>query len=80
MMINWNSSVPLYLLLFMLSICLSSIPVAAQEKKDTLRETRVVLGSQSKPSYPGSDQLAIIPLIEVTRVRDYEDFTFVARD
>ena len=55
-------------------------PAAAQEEAEEPRRTRVALGPQLVPSYPGSDTLAIRPLIDVSRADADEDFEFEAPD
>jgi outer membrane scaffolding protein for murein synthesis (MipA/OmpV family) len=54
-------------------------PVIAQEAKEPLR-TRVGLGAQLVPSYPGSDRLSVRPLVDVSRARGAKQFAFEAPD
>ncbi len=42
--------------------------------------TRIGLGPQFVPSYPGSDSFAVRPFIDFSRAREGEDFTFEAPD
>ena len=44
------------------------------------RRTRVVLGPQLVPSYPGSDDLSLRPFVDVSRARGDEQFAFEAPD
>ncbi|WP_435203741.1 MipA/OmpV family protein [Qipengyuania sp. 902] len=55
-------------------------PVAAQQKTGEPRRTRIALGPQLVPSYPGSDTIAIRSLIDVSRADVGEDFKFEAPD
>lgn len=75
-----NSSAPHFLVALLIGTSVSAAPVAAEESDDRARKTRVVLGPQLKPSYPGSDQVSFSPLVDLTRGREGEDFVFVAPD
>jgi len=55
-------------------------PAMAQDDTEKPGRTRVALGPQLVPSYPGSDTLAIRPLIDVSRADAGEDFKFEAPD
>lgn len=44
------------------------------------RRTRVALGPQLVPSYPGSDRFSVRPLVDLARARGDEPFAFVAPD
>lgn len=59
---------------------LSAVPVAAQEADDRPHRTRVALGPQVYPSYPGSDELDVGPYIDVSRARGDDPFSFEAPD
>ena len=63
--------------------CVSALflnsPAAAQEE-DAPRRTRVGLGAQFVPSYPGADSHNILPLFEFSRARGDDPFTFQAPD
>ena len=69
-----------------LSICVISLgftvsaAATAQDETREPRRTRVALGPQLVPSYPGSDTLTIRPLIDVSRADADEDFKFEAPD
>jgi outer membrane protein len=67
-----------------LCACLAALlpwnsPAAAQDE-DAPRRTRVGLGAQFVPSYPGSDSHNIIPLFDFSRARGDEPFGFEAPD
>ncbi len=53
---------------------------AQAQEDDAPRRTRIGLGPQLVPSYPGSDRVSIRPLIDVSRARGDEPFTFEAAD
>jgi outer membrane scaffolding protein for murein synthesis (MipA/OmpV family) len=56
-------------------------PAQAQdENEDAPRRTRIGLGPQFVPSYPGSDRLSVRPFIDVSRARGDETFVFEAAD
>ncbi len=52
----------------------------AQDGSDTQRRTRVALGPQLVPSYPGSDDYVLRPLIDFSRADTGELFAFEAPD
>ena len=54
-------------------------PVQAQED-DRPRRTRVVLGPQLVPSYPGADSHDLRPLFDLSRARGDDEFAFEAPD
>lgn len=61
-------------------LILTSVPVHAQEaEKGGERRTRIVLGPQLSPSWPGSKDLSIGPYIDASRTRESE-FAFEAPD
>jgi outer membrane protein len=57
-------------------------PATAQEDSDTsvARRTRIALGPQIVPSFPGADSVRIRPLVDVARARGDEPFAFEAPD
>jgi outer membrane protein len=64
---------------------LSGMPASAQDDPDLLEEdapvrTRIGLGPKVYPSYPGSDEYSIGPLIEFERARGDQPFLFEAAD
>ncbi len=50
-----------------------------EESRDPFR-TRVALGAQLVPSFPGSDEVSVRPLIDVSRARGETQFDFEAPD
>lgn len=73
-------------MVFKLRVCMIGLagavtaPAAAQEETEGSRRTRVALGPQLVPSYPGSETLVVRPLIDFSRARAGEDFKFEAPD
>ena len=59
-----------------------SMPAAAQDdgREDGERRTRIALGPQLVPAYPGADGLVVRPLIDFSRADAGEDFAFEAPD
>src|SRR3712207_4226702 len=53
---------------------------AAQEEEREPRRTRIGLGPQLVPSYPGSDKVSLRPFIDVSRARGDKPFRFEAPD
>ena len=51
----------------------------AQEEREP-RRVRVALGPQMVPSYPGSDELSLRPLIDISQARGDSPFAFEAAD
>jgi outer membrane scaffolding protein for murein synthesis (MipA/OmpV family) len=58
----------------------AAVPAAAQENDDQPYRTRVTVGPQVYPSYPGSDEVDFGPFIDVSRARGDEPFEFEAPD
>jgi outer membrane scaffolding protein for murein synthesis (MipA/OmpV family) len=58
------------------------VPATAQEQDPPRepRRTRIALGPQLVPSYPGSDDFSLRPLIDVARARGDTPFEFEAPD
>lgn len=54
-------------------------PALAQDDQKP-RRTRIALGGQLVPSYPGSDDLSFRPLVDVARARGTDPFQFEAPD
>jgi outer membrane protein len=54
-------------------------PAAAQDE-EAPRRTRVGIGAQLVPSYPGADSHNVIPLFDLSRTRGDEPFIFEAPD
>ena len=60
---------------------LSATPVLAQENSgEEPRRTRIALGPQITPSYPGSDDLSVRPFFDIARAADDDEFEFEAPD
>lgn len=57
-----------------------SAPSAAQEEGGDTVRTRVGIGPQAYPSYPGSNEFDIGPFVNVDRARGDEPFEFEAPD
>lgn len=57
---------------------IAALPAMAED--DAPRRTRVALGPQVAPRYPGDDSVSIRPLIDVARARGDEPFEFEAPD
>jgi outer membrane protein len=61
-------------------LVLTSIPAHSQETDSSgERRTRIILGPQLSPSWPGADKFSLGPYVDVSRTRDSE-FTFEAPD
>ena len=59
----------------------SSLPSQAQETSDRQdKRTRVILGPQLSPAWPGASDLSVGPYVDVSRAREGEDFAFEAPD
>ena len=59
----------------------ATVPASAQEAAPGApRRTRVGLGPQLVPSYPGSDSLGLRPFVDVSRTRGDTPFAFEAPD
>ena len=60
---------------------LSSSPLMAQESgEEGPQRTRIALGPQITPGYPGSDDLSIRPFFDLSRARGDDEFAFEAPD
>lgn len=64
-----------------LAIAWAGLAQAQEGARDPAsRRTRVTLGPQLTPSFPGSDEVSLRPFIDVSRARGDETFTFEAPD
>ena len=63
----------------MVAMLANPVIVAAQDE-DAPRRTRVALGPQLIPSFPGADNVDIRPLIDFSRAEAGEEFAFEAPD
>lgn len=62
------------------AITLASVPAMAQDGGESgEKRTRIILGPQLAPSWPGADKFSVGPYIDVSRTRDAE-FEFEAPD
>ncbi|WP_315763235.1 MipA/OmpV family protein [Sphingomonas sp. Y38-1Y] len=67
--------------LLLATAALVAAPAIAQEAPDDRpRRTRVGLGPQLVPSFPGSDSHRIRPFVDVSRARGNDEFAFEAPD
>ena len=53
-------------------------PALAQDEDDAPRRTRVILGPQLAPRFPGADAVALRPYIDVSRTRGDRPFEYEA--
>jgi outer membrane protein len=72
-------SIPIFRTVAALAAICLSMPASAEEG-DEPRRTRVGLGAQLVPSFPGSDSLSVRPLVDIARARGDEPFEFEAPD
>lgn len=63
----------------LLALMFAAGPAFAQDDEEP-RRTRIGLGAQLVPSYPGSDSLSVRPLVDVARARGDQPFAFEAPD
>lgn len=61
------------------ALALTAVPAFAQNTEEPVR-TRVGLGPQLVPSYPGADGVSVRPLVDVSRARGESPFPFEAPD
>jgi outer membrane scaffolding protein for murein synthesis (MipA/OmpV family) len=67
-------------LLKIIMVSAALCPCAANAQSEAPSRTRVALGPQLKPSFPGSDSVSLRPLIDVARTRGDDPYTFEAPD
>ncbi|KGB54594.1 MltA-interacting MipA precursor [Sphingopyxis sp. LC81] len=66
--------------LFLTAFALASAPANAQEGSEAgEKRTRLILGPQLSPSWPGADKFSVGPYVDFSRTRD-EEFAFEAHD
>ncbi len=58
----------------------SAMPTVAAAQDDAGSRTRIALGPQLVPQYPGADSVVVRPLIDIARGRTDQDFAFEAVD
>lgn len=69
-----------------LRLALSALPLitlavpAHAQADDSEKRTRLILGPQLSPSWPGADKFGVGPYIDVSRAREGENFEFEAPD
>jgi MipA family protein len=68
------------MLLLLLGLSSAAPVMAQQEGEEAPRRTRVALGPQLVPSYPGADGVSVRPLVDVARGRGDTPFAFEAPD
>ncbi|WP_439568787.1 MipA/OmpV family protein [Sphingopyxis sp.] len=62
-------------------VALAALPVHAQETGDKPeKRTRIIIGPQLSPSWPGSKDLSVGPYFDLSREREGTEFTFEAAD
>lgn len=61
-------------------LALSFAPAAHAEEADEPKRTRVGLGLQLVPQFPGSENVSLRPLIDISRAKGTEEFDFEAPD
>jgi outer membrane scaffolding protein for murein synthesis (MipA/OmpV family) len=63
-----------------LAVILAAAAISPAHAVDEERRTRITLGPQIYPSFPGSDDFDIGPLVDVSRARGGKPFAFEAPD
>jgi outer membrane protein len=64
----------------LLACTLAAAAVTPAQAQDRPRRTRVTLGPQVQPSFPGSDHVDVMPLLKVDRARGDDPFLFRGPD
>lgn len=67
-------------ILFALAMGMTAAPAAAQDEEEGPRRTRVGLGLQLVPSFPGSSDVSVRPLFDLARTRGDTPYEFEAPD
>jgi len=81
MIVRTLTAIPLpWRALALLPAALFAAPAAAQEEPQEPRRTRIGVGAQLVPSYPGSDKFSLRPLFDISRTRGDEPYEFEAAD
>ena len=57
-----------------------AMPAQAQENEAPPKRTRLIIGPQLAPSWPGADQYSLGPYVDLSRERVGTEFTFEAAD
>lgn len=63
-----------------LAAILAAAAIAPAHAEDEPRRTRITLGPQAYPSFPGSDEFDVGPMVDVSRARGDKPFAFEAPD
>ena len=63
-----------------LAAILAAAAIAPAHAEDEPRRTRITLGPQVYPSFPGSDEFDVGPMVDVSRARGDKPFAFEAPD
>lgn len=63
-----------------LAAILAAAAIAPAHAEDEPRRTRITLGPQVYPSFPGSDEFDVGPMVDVSRARGEKPFAFEAPD
>lgn len=63
-----------------LAAILAAAAIAPAHAEDEPRRTRIMLGPQVYPSFPGSDEFDVGPMVDVSRARGDKAFAFEAPD
>ena len=71
---TWGSAAGLFAAMFVAQ------PACAEEEAEEPRRTRIGLGAQLVPSFPGSDNLSVRPLVDFAMTRGDRPFAFEAPD
>lgn len=66
-------------LLALATVAFAAVQAQAQEGEGSEKRTRLILGPQLAPSWPGADKFGVGPYVDFSRTRDAE-FTFEAPD
>lgn len=66
--------------LYLVALAIAAVPANAQEDStNSEKRTRIIIGPQLSPSWPGADKFSVGPYIDVSRTRESE-FEFEAPD
>ncbi|WP_077148510.1 MipA/OmpV family protein [Sphingopyxis sp. KK2] len=69
-----------HILLVALPLLFATVPAQAQDEDEAPKRTRLILGPQLSPSWPGADKYSIGPYVDLSRERVGTEFTFEAAD
>ena len=57
-----------------------TLPAIAQEDGEVVKRTRITLGPEVKPAYPGADKMGFGPFVDVARSDGNDPFSYEAPD